>query len=159
MANSIYVSIKGKTQGLISAGCCSYDSIGNRYQTAHKDRAFVLSLDTEIIRNQHVNHLPVRFKKLIDKSSPLLGVAISNNEELELSFYLYRTSQEGQQEQYFQMELRGATLNRMGMACPHCIDDADAQPEEHLSVSYQSITWKHLMAGTSGYSIWEDRVY
>ncbi|CAQ83559.1 conserved hypothetical protein [Photorhabdus asymbiotica] len=33
MANLIYLTIKGKTQGLLSSGCSSIDSIGNKYQT------------------------------------------------------------------------------------------------------------------------------
>ena len=32
MSNIIYLSIKGKIQGLISEGCGSYASIGNKYQ-------------------------------------------------------------------------------------------------------------------------------
>ncbi|MBC8953273.1 hypothetical protein Xenpb_02004 [Xenorhabdus sp. PB62.4] len=31
MANSIYVTIKGKLQGLISQGCSTLDSIGNKF--------------------------------------------------------------------------------------------------------------------------------
>ncbi len=32
MSNLIYATIKGKNQGLISAGCSTFDSIGNKYQ-------------------------------------------------------------------------------------------------------------------------------
>lgn len=37
MANNIYLTITGKKQGLISAGCSTFDSIGNKYQAAHQD--------------------------------------------------------------------------------------------------------------------------
>lgn len=36
MAHMIYVTIKGKQQGLISAGCSTLNSIGNRYQAIPK---------------------------------------------------------------------------------------------------------------------------
>lgn len=36
MANLIYASIDGEKQGLISAGCSTLDSIGNRYQLGMK---------------------------------------------------------------------------------------------------------------------------
>ncbi|GKW17185.1 hypothetical protein PEC301937_31340 [Pectobacterium carotovorum subsp. carotovorum] len=38
MANLIYTSINGQKQGLISSGCSTLDSIGNRYQTGHEDQ-------------------------------------------------------------------------------------------------------------------------
>ncbi|VTR50604.1 type VI secretion system effector, Hcp1 family [Serratia fonticola] len=32
-------------------------------------------------------------------------------------------------------------------------------PFEKVQVKYKSISWSHKSAGTSGYSIWDDRVY
>ena len=43
MASHGYMTITGKTQALISAGCSTQDSIGNRCQTAHTDEIMVLS--------------------------------------------------------------------------------------------------------------------
>lgn len=43
MANHGYMTINGRVQGLISAGCSSQDSIGNKCQTAHTDEIMVLS--------------------------------------------------------------------------------------------------------------------
>lgn len=37
MANHGYMTITGKSQGLISAGCSTQDSIGNKCQAAHTD--------------------------------------------------------------------------------------------------------------------------
>lgn len=59
MSSLIYVSLNGKKQGLISAGCSSFDSIGNRTQTGHEDQAQVLELDHSITREQNVQHHPV----------------------------------------------------------------------------------------------------
>lgn len=75
MANLIYASINGIKQGLISAGCSTLDSIGNRCQKGHEDQAYILAFDHNISRMQNVSHQPVRITKPIDKSSPLLGMA------------------------------------------------------------------------------------
>ncbi|WP_411753826.1 Hcp family type VI secretion system effector [Serratia sp. (in: enterobacteria)] len=159
MANNIYLTIKGKKQGLISAGCCTLDSIGNRYQLKHKDQILVLQFDHAISRSQHTNHHPIKFCKPIDKPSPLFGIAISNNEELELLFDFYRTTQTGAQEKSYSIMHTGATLKNIAVSYPHALNHADSQPEEMISVAYQSIDWKHHIAGTGGYSIWDERVY
>lgn len=44
MANLIYMTLTGEKQGLISQGCGTYDSMGNKYQVAHRDQIFLLAL-------------------------------------------------------------------------------------------------------------------
>jgi len=41
MANISYLSLSGETQGLISAGCSTLDSVGNKAQPEHKDQIMV----------------------------------------------------------------------------------------------------------------------
>lgn len=159
MANEIYAKIIGEKQGLISAGCSTYDSIGNRYQSAHKDEVFVVAFDHEIMRQQNVKHHPLNFVKLIDKSSPLIGIAVTNNEKMTLFFDFYRTSSAGVQEKFYTVEIRGATVLRHSVKSPNIFDNPEKHPEEMISLSYESITWKHHTAGTSGYSIWTENVY
>ena len=43
MANHGYMTLAGETQGLISAGCSTQDSMGNKYQSDHTDEIMVLS--------------------------------------------------------------------------------------------------------------------
>ncbi|WP_380180226.1 Hcp family type VI secretion system effector [Kalamiella sp. sgz302252] len=159
MANLIYVTIKGKTQGLISAGCSTLESIGNKYQAGHQDQIMALAFEHTLTREENVNHGPVSFVKPIDKSSPLLGIAISDNECLELEFLFYRTSSSGINELYYSVKLTKAYIYRINIIIPHAIDHSSKQPEEMITVKYQSISWSHRTAGTSGYSIWDERVY
>jgi type VI secretion system Hcp family effector len=159
MSSLIYVSINGSAQGNISAGCCSVDSIGNRGQLSHNDQILVHCLNHSLTREQNVNHHPLVFQKPIDKSSPLLAVAASNNEKLSLEYYIYRTNQNGSQELYFKIKLTEATISDISTCFPHSVEYNDADPYETISVKYASITWSHIIAGTSGYSIWDDRVY
>jgi len=95
MSNIIYLSIKGKIQGLISEGCGSYASIGNKYQINHVDEIFVLQFDHSLSREYNVVHHPIKFYKPIDKSSPLLNAALSENEELSAVFNFYRINSGG----------------------------------------------------------------
>ncbi|WP_431224510.1 Hcp family type VI secretion system effector [Serratia sp. L9] len=159
MANVIYLTLKGKKQGLISAGCSSMDSIGNKGQEGHLDQILIYSLLHSMTREQNVSHHPAVLTKPIDKSSPLLGVAISNNESLEALFEFYRTNASGAQELYFSILLTDATISDISASHPHSITHTGAQPQETVSLKYKSITWSHHIAGTSGYSIWDDRVY
>ncbi|WP_145480326.1 Hcp family type VI secretion system effector [Yersinia similis] len=159
MSNLIYASVNGRKQGLISAGCSSLNSIGNRCQAGHEDQIQVLSLNHSISRQQNVAHHPVHFVKTIDKSSPLLGVAISENERIDVVFYFYRVNSAGQLELYYEVKLTDASIVDITSVYPHSIDNNEMIPYEKIQLKYKSIAWDHKSAGTSGYSIWEDRVY
>ncbi|CAE13903.1 unnamed protein product [Photorhabdus laumondii subsp. laumondii TTO1] len=71
---------------MISAGCSSIDSIGNKGQLDHTDQIFIYNLNHSLTWDQHVKHHPITFKKPVDKSSPLLGIAMSENEVLDGMF-------------------------------------------------------------------------
>ncbi|KLU14985.1 MULTISPECIES: Hcp family type VI secretion system effector [Xenorhabdus] len=159
MSYMIYLTLNGKKQGLISAGCSTLDSIGNRYQKGHEDQIQVLSLDHSISRQQNVSHHPIQFIKPIDKSSPLLAMAIDSNESLDGKFIFFRTGQIGHLEHFYEVKITEATISEISCTYPHSINDFDAMPYERIILNYKSISWNHVTAGTSAYSIWEDRVY
>ncbi|MFP9229355.1 Hcp family type VI secretion system effector [Pectobacterium cacticida] len=156
MANLIYASINGQKQGLISSGCSTLDSIGNRYQAGHEDQIQVLGLNHSISRDQHVAHHPIHFTKPIDKSSPLLGMAISYNEKVDVTFYFYRVNSAGQLALYYEVALTDASIVDVTCVYPHVIDNNDIMPYEKVQLKYKTIAWSHKLAGTSGYSIWEE---
>lgn len=158
MSNNTYLMITGKTQGLISAGCSTYSSIGNRFQSGHADQILVYSSQHDITREQNVNHHPIRITKPLDKSTPLLLVAISNNERIQCILDYYRTSQYGVQEKFLTIKLTDATIESISSTNPSTLPGGDAQPYETLSLRYETIDITHHMAGTSGYSLWIDRV-
>lgn len=158
MANIIYMTIKGQKQGLISAGCSGIKSIGNKYQSGHEDEIFVLALINHMTRNENVSLHPIEVHKPVDKSTPLLAQAINDNEKMDCTFSLYRTAQTGGNELYFRITLTEATLCDIRLHCPNSVTHNDAQPYESISFKYASVTWEHVMAGTSAYSIWDERV-
>lgn len=64
MVNLIYLTLNGEKQELISAGCCSLDSIGNKAQLLHLDHIMVYELTHGLNRDQNVNHHSVTIKNL-----------------------------------------------------------------------------------------------
>ncbi len=83
MANHGYMTITGKAKGLISAGCSSQMSIGNKCQYGHEDEIMVLSFTHDmanIENSRHATHRPILITKNIDKSSPLLARALAERE-------------------------------------------------------------------------------
>ncbi len=159
MANLVYLKLQGQLQGLISAGCSSLDSIGNRAQIAHLDQIMVTELNHGMSRVKNVNHQELTIQKPIDKSSPLLSKAINENECLTCDFEYYRTNRFGINELYYRVKLIKARISSIHICVPHAITESSAQPEESVSFTYESINWEHCIAGTSAYSLWEERVF
>lgn len=93
MAIPGYMTITGKTQGLISAGCSTPDSVGNKYQSAHTDEIMVLSYShnlANIDNTRRATHAPIIVTKNVDKSSPLLAQALATREEINCTINFYR---------------------------------------------------------------------
>lgn len=158
MAYHGYMSIKGQSQGLISAGCSILDSIGNKCQEGHKDEIMVMSYNHNMLNTGNVRastHGPVVITKNIDKSSPLLAVALSNREELDCVINFYRTSPSGQREKYYTVDIRGCIIANLTVEVPHAVLLTDVEAQEHLALRYREIIWTHHLAGTSGYGSWE----
>lgn len=157
MASYGYMTISGKKQGLISAGCSTQDSLGNRCQSGHADEIMVLSLNYQLVNIGNVmqtTHHPLQITKNIDKSSPLLAQALTNREELECSINLYRMSGQGAVEKYYTLQIKGGQLAELVFEVPHVVLFNEVEPTELISLRYNSITWTHHLAGTSGYSLW-----
>lgn len=159
MANLIYLTLSGELQGKISTGCSSPDSIGNKAQLNHYDQIMVLSLSHGMTRQQNVNHQSLTLVKPLDKSSPLLGKSITENECLSCEFSFYRTNRAGMNECYYKLKLSNARIAGIHLHVPHTINDSEGQAEESIELTYESIGWEHCTAGTSAYSLWEERIF
>lgn len=157
MASHGYMTITGKTQGLISAGCSSQDSIGNKCQSGHLDEIMVLALNhsmANVGNTKHATHGPIIITKNVDKSSPLLAQALTSREVINCVISFYRTSPYGAQEKFYSIELDGGQIADLMLDLPHAILQNDAEAQEQVSIRYRSITWTHHLAGTSGLSYW-----
>jgi type VI secretion system secreted protein Hcp len=159
------MSVEGVTQGLITEGALTEDSVGNMYQEGHEDSFMVQAFEHNISipRDSQSGqpsgtriHMPLKVTKVFDKSSPLLYQALVTGESLELEIEWYRTSSEGTHEHYFTHLIEGAIVVDMKAMMPNCQDPNMAQFThlEEVSFSYSTITWTHEIAGTEGNDDW-----
>ncbi|MDR2306817.1 MAG: Hcp family type VI secretion system effector [Paucimonas sp.] len=158
MAYHSYLSITGSRQGLISAGCSTEASIGNRCQVGHTDEVMVLSLAHHLISNdsQRALHQPVLITKFVDKATPLLAQALDSGERIECDLNFYRTSPSGHLERYFTVKLGGAVLVEQRIDVPHSLLQSDQEAQEHLAIRYREISWIHHSGNTSAHAAWRD---
>lgn len=157
MANPGYMTLTGKAQGLISAGCSTPDSIGNKYQSDHTDEIMVLAYQHNMINIGNINkptHSPIIITKAVDKSSPLLAQALSSREEINGTICFYRLSSFGLQEKFYSVSINGGLIVDLTAEMPHVVLLGGGEPEEQLAIRYREITWIHHLAGTTGYSSW-----
>lgn len=144
MSHIIYLTLEGNIQGQISAGCGTQASIGNHYQLGHEDEIQVLSLMQSASASLgSMSYHNLCFCKRLDKCSPLLINAINNNECLKLTFDIYRINKYGRMEKFYLIELRGATLYAVNQTF-----DANHPDYEYISVNYEYILCRHLIAQT-----------
>jgi type VI secretion system secreted protein Hcp len=166
MPTPAYLTVEGQTQGPITQGTFTEDSVGNIWQEAHEDEILVeafnhtVQVPTDPQSGQPTGqrvHGPLTITKVFDKSSPLLFTALCAGEKLtKCLIKWYRTSADGQQEHYYTIELEDAIITGINGYMPNCQDPAKAHFThlEDVSFSYRKITWTHEIAGTSGDDDW-----
>jgi type VI secretion system secreted protein Hcp len=159
------MSIEGVTQGLITEGALSEDSVGSLYQEEHEDEFLVQAFDHNIVIPRDAQsgqpsgvrlHQPMKVTKIFDKSSPLLYQALVTGESLTCTIEWYRTSSAGTQELYFTQEIEGAAVVDIRAFMPNCQDPNNGHFThlEEVSFSYSTITWTHEVGGTEGTDDW-----
>lgn len=167
MPTQMYMTIEGTTQGDMSAGASSPDSLGTLSQTAHEDEITVVSLEGNVFvptdpqsgqpSGQRV-HEALKVTKMFDKSSPMLYQALATGEQISrVELKAYRTSTSGTQEHYFTITLEKATITKIRTWMPNTKDLSAEKFTHHedVSLSYKKISWDHVGAGTAGADDWD----
>ena len=166
MPTPAYLSIKGATQGNITEGAFTEDSVGNVYQEGHENEILVeafshtVTVPTDPQSGQPTGqrvHKPLTITKVFDKSSPMLYKALSSGERLTTcEIKWWRTSSTGTQEHYFTIKLEDAIITNITARMPNCQDPSQAHFThlEDVSFSYRKITWTHEVGSTSGEDDW-----
>jgi type VI secretion system secreted protein Hcp len=166
MPTPCYVSIEGATQGAITAGAFTADSVGNVYVEGHEDEMMVQAIDhtvtipTDPQSGQPAGqrmHKPLKLTVALNKAVPLLFNALASGEMLTtVTLNWYRTSTEGKQELFFSHTLADATVVNIDTKMPHCQDETQKEFTQliEISLAYRQIVWSHDVAGTSGSDDW-----
>ena len=166
MPTPAYIKIEGATQGPITEGAATEDSIGNIWQEGHEDEILVQAIDHVVTiprdpqsgqpSGQRV-HKPFKFTAPLNKATPLLYNALTSGEMLTTcEVHWYRTNTAGKQEHFFTTKLTDALIVDIDCDMPHCQDpkNADFTQLVTVSLSYRKIEWEHVVAGTSGSDDW-----
>lgn len=106
-------------------------------------------------------HRPLVLVKELDPASPLLRAVLANNENLpELRLAFTRPTAGGGEEQHFLIELLNANLTniRLEMLNNQFAETAPLAVREHVSFTYQRITWTWLDGGITASDDWEASV-
>lgn len=166
MPTPCYIAIEGQTQGNITAGAFTADSVGNIFVEGHEDEMLVQEFSHEVTvptdpqsgqPSGQRAHKPFKFTVALNKAVPLLYNALASGEMLSsVKMNWYRTSVEGKQEHHFTHELTDATIVNIDCKMPHCQDSTKAEYTQliEVSLSYRKIDWNHEVAGTAGADDW-----
>ena len=161
-----FLTITGKTQGLITAGAFTEESVGNVHQAGHENEILVQSFSHEVTIPRDPQsgqptgkrvHKPLRVSKRFDKASPLILTALTTGEVLtSCTLKLFRTSTAGAQEHYYTIDLEDAVIVHVHMTMADCQDPAmeHSTHMEDVYFTYRKITWTHEVSGTSGSDDW-----
>ncbi|HHC7366150.1 TPA: Hcp family type VI secretion system effector, partial [Vibrio parahaemolyticus] len=144
MPTPCYISIDGQTQGLITAGACTPDSIGDAYVEGHEDEMLVQKFEHVVTvptdpqsgqpSGQRV-HKPFQFTVSLNKAVPLMYNALASGEKLKsVELKWYRTSLEGKQENFFTTKLENASIVDINCEMPHCQNPANADYTQNVTV-------------------------
>jgi len=170
MPTPAYMKVEGETQGLITEGCNTNESVGNFYQQDHTDQflvqAFehVLLVPTDSQSGQPSGprrHENMVVTKIFDKSSPLLYTALVTGERMTTcEIEWYRTDMEGKQEHYFTHTLEDAVVVKIESFMPNAQDPSmeNFTHLERIHFTYRKIIWKHEVASTEGSDDWREPV-
>lgn len=168
MAQPAYVRIQGSTQGLISSGASTADSIGNRYQAGHEDEIMVqeishiVSVPTDTQSGQPTGqrvHKPFSFTCSLNKAVPLMYNALTKGEKLtQVEVHWFRTSGGGGNEHFFTTILEDAIITSIDLIMPNAQDPNNNSKTElfKVSLNYRKIEWNHILASTSGSDDWRN---
>jgi type VI secretion system secreted protein Hcp len=168
MPTPAYLTIEGETQGAITKGASTPESVGNIFQDGHEDEILVQAFDHEVqvpVDSQSGTptgfrlHKPMTITKVFDKSTPMLYNALAKKEPLKCELKWFRTSPKGDHEHYFTTALEEAYVTNIQAVMPNCQDPSQSHftHMEKVSFSYTKITWTHE-AGTSGDDNWREQV-
>ncbi len=157
MAYEAYMVIEGKKQGKIK---------GSVYREEHKDKIGVIAIDHDITSPRDVHtgqasgkrtHGSFKITKEVDAATPLLYQALCTNEVMKsIEIRWYRTTEQGEEENYFTTSLTDATISNMKeiMVLTKDKTKMDLPFMEEVAFTYKKIVWRHETAKTEAQDDW-----
>ena len=144
MALNAYLKLSGSKQGEIKGSVTQKGREGQIMVTATDHEVFYSKDPATGLPTGKRQHKPFRITKDVDRSSPLLYMAMINNEDIttwELRFWT--SSATGAEEQYYTVKLTNALISDVVFHMPNTRNpDFSKYPEsEEIFFIYQKIQW------------------
>jgi type VI secretion system secreted protein Hcp len=161
MAMNAYLKVEGQKQGVIK---------GSVTQRGREDSILVIAFNHEVLSPRDAatglptgqrQHKMLTITKEIDRATPPLMNALVTNENLkkwELRFW--RPVAAGTEKQFFTIKLQNAAIAniRMEMLNNMYPENVAHKEREHISFTYQQITWTYEDGALTAMDDWEARV-
>ncbi len=157
MALPAYLILAGEKQGVIKGSC---------KQKGREDTILVQAVEHEVTiprdpqtglaTGKRVHH-PLTIVKAVDRSTPLLFMALTSGEHfkfVEISWY--QINEKGQEECYFTTKLEDAIIVAIKSWKKNCLDPSFAQfgDMEEVSFTYRRISWRAVKDGVESEDDW-----
>ncbi len=157
MALPAYLTLTGEKQGAIK-GSCTQKGRENTIlvQAVEHDVSIPRDPQTGLATGKRVHH-PLTIVKAIDKSSPLLYMALTTGEHLKsVELKWYQINEKGQEENYFITALEDAIIVSMKSWKKNTLDPAFSHlgDMEDVSFTYRKIMWRWVKDGIESEDDW-----
>lgn len=152
MAHNVHVWITGTIQGEIQ-GDSTVTSMGREgsIEAFKLEHTVEIPIGTSGSAEGERSHGPIKITKRIDRSSPLLHLALYTNEELDVTIKFYRPNPagDGTTEHYYTIGLRRARICSIKTINPDTINEstASAPAMDEVAFVFGEITWTYESAG------------
>jgi type VI secretion system Hcp family effector len=141
MIERIYMSITGQQQGLISKGCSSDMSVGDKCHPEHLDEITVRSVAYPEFKDDSTSPFTASFTitKYLDSATPLIFNAFKNGEILTCQIDFYKESH-GTQEKIHTLKLEEAEITFLNINRPGNNFETNPEAVEHIRIRSRSGT-------------------
>ena len=155
MPMPIHMIVEGVKQGVIAGDCKMKGREGTIEIVA-------LEHDIEIPTNPQDGkavgkrvHKPLTITKVVDKSSPLLALALCTGETCKVALKWYRQAG-ATEEHYFTTVIEDAAIVKQRKFIPNVFDKATSEYQhmEDISFTYRKIIWTHETEGKQAEDDW-----
>jgi len=157
MALPAYLTLTGERQGVIN-GSCNQKGRENTILVQAVEHEVTIPRDpqTGLATGKRIHH-PLTVLKVVDRSSPLLYMALTSGEHMKtVEIKWYQINEKGQEENYFTTKLEDALIVSMKEWKKNCSDPAFAHLAdiEEVSFTYRRIIWRSMKEGVESEDDW-----
>ena len=152
-----HLTLVGERQGKIEGSCDQSGREGTiLVQALEHEVSIPRETQTGLATGKRVHH-PLVILKSIDKSSPLLYMALCTGEHMKnVEIKWYRIDPMGKEEHYFTTELQDAVIVSIRPSMKNCLDPAYSHlgHMEEVSFSYRKAIWRWEPDGVEAEDDW-----